>query len=528
MAKDVAKTKDVKKTVGKYDTLEKSLHSPSVARIILIVLMVLVQAAIIALIIIFLNQYLKYYYIFSTIMAVAVALKIMFDDSNPAYKVTWIFAVFISPIIGTAVYIFLGSSLSSMGIYKGLKKPTDKMIDELSKEDNYAELLPDNSAKAQMHYLSTTIGCPAYKNTRVEFLTPGENKWECLKNELKKAEKFIFLEYFIVASGVMWEEILDILKQKMKEGVEVRVMWDDFGSIVVLPSKYSLYLDSLGIKNCVFNEVIPIISGLHNHRDHRKIVVIDGKVAFTGGINLADEYINVKEKHGHWKDASIMLEGEAVWSFTTMFLSTWNFVCKTDEDYRKYHHDFSGEMDESLGFVQPYYDSPLDNEQVGENVYLNMIARAEKYIYIESPYLVLDHEMVVTLCNAAKQGVDVRIIVPHIGDHWYVHSMTRTNYPKLIEAGVRIFEYTPGFIHSKVFICDDKLGTCGTVNMDYRSLYLHFECGALIYKSPVLEDMRRDFLEVQEVSHEVTADEANVSFIRKIGRAMLKVFSPMM
>ncbi len=515
--------------ISKFDTLEKRLSSPSILRICLIGAMILLQGITLGVLISFLNQYMTYYYVATIILLLVVMLYIFSNKANPAFKLTWMFIVAISPIYGSIVYIFLGSDLASLRTRKQLERVSDKIVIELSEEKNLVSEVEDAHIKNQMQYLINKVGCPAYANTRVDFLSPGEVKFERLKAELRKAKSFIFLEYFIIGSGIMWEGILEILADKVREGIEVRVMWDDFGSMTTIPSKHGEYLTTLGIKNCVFNKVVPILSGLHNHRDHRKIAVIDGKVAFTGGINLADEYINAYEKLGHWKDSSIVLEGEAVWSFTVMFLSTWSFVNNSDEDYSRYRRPAEEiAVKDAAGLIQPYYDSPLDSELVGENVYMNMISRAERYIYMESPYLVIDHEMLITLSNAARQGVDVRIITPHIGDHWYVHSMTRSNYSQLIEAGVRIFEYTPGFIHSKIFICDDKIATVGTINMDYRSLYLHFECGAMIYDSPVLDDIYDDFLDVQSVSHEVALEETRVSPARRLMRSIIRIFSPMM
>ena len=290
----------------------------------------------------------------------------------------------------------------------------------------------------------------------------------------------------------MWNNILEVLKQKVEEGIEVRIIYDDFGCIMTLPNHYNKILEKEGIKTAVFNPFVPNLKSKFNNRDHRKIAVIDGHIAFTGGINLADEYIGEKVRFGHWKDNGIMLEGEAVWNFTVMFLSMWDFIKEENEDYEKYHSNYEYETS-SDGFVIPYSDSPWDNEAVGETVYLNLIAKANRYIYITTPYLVLDNEMITALSTAAKRGVDVRIITPGIPDKKLVNEVTKAYYDVLLKNGVKIYEYTKGFIHEKIFVVDDEYATIGTINLDYRSLYLHFECGVWLYDCSVIFTIKKDF-----------------------------------
>ena len=282
----------------------------------------------------------------------------------------------------------------------------------------------------------------------------------------------------------------------------------------------------MGIKCVVFNPFTPALSRAMDHRDHRKITVIDGKVAFNGGINLADEYINEYEKHGHWKDAAVMIKGEAVWGFTLMFLQNWNFYCPEDDDYTKFKSHTENKSD---GYIQPFMDTPLDNELLSETVYMNIINTACKYIYINTPYLIVDHETVTVLLMAAKRGVDVRIVTPHIPDKKFVHIITRAYYPILIEAGVKIYEYTPGFIHSKTFLADDTTGVVGTINLDYRSLYHHFECGTFIYKAECLKDLKKDYIETLKICTPITYDFCtNVSLPTRLARAILRIFAPLM
>lgn len=335
------------------------------------------------------------------------------------------------------------------------------------------------------------------------------------------------MEYFIIQEGKMWNTILDILKEKAAQGVDIRVIYDDMGCIMTLPNGYNKKLESYGIKCSVFNPFVPILSSKFNTRDHRKICVIDGNVGFTGGINLADEYINAYEKHGHWKDTSVMLKGEGVFALTAMFLSMWDYLHGEKEDYSKY---YPTEWDTSApGYVQPFTDNPLDDEAVGETVYLNLINKAKHYVYITTPYLILDSEMITALSIAAKSGVDVRIITPHIADKWYVHAVSRAHYEILTEAGVKIYEYTPGFIHAKTFVVDDDYAVVGTINLDYRSLYLHFECAAWMYQTDSVAAVKEDFFKTQQLSQEITLEECRkVSFARKLGRSVLRVFAPLM
>ena len=322
---------------------------------------------------------------------------------------------------------------------------------------------------------------------------------------------------------------LTILKQKVKEGVEVRFMYDDMGSLTMLPFRYYQKLESYGIKCIAFNHFVPFISAVMNTRDHRKITVIDGNVGFSGGFNLADEYINAKVKYGHWKDTGVMIKGEAVWNLTLMFLTTWNASLNTFEDYDKYHprHYICPEISPN-GYILPYGDSPLDNKPVGKNVYLNMINQAQKYIYIDTPYLIINDEIKNALCLAVRRGVDVRIITPGIPDKKMVFKVTRSYYEPLVNGGVRIYEYTPGFIHAKNFVCDDKIATVGTINLDYRSLYLHFECGVYMYDVPAIKDIKKDFLKTIAVSKEMTPEDVVKGRFRGWLEAILRLFAPLL
>ena len=338
------------------------------------------------------------------------------------------------------------------------------------------------------------------------------------------------MEYFIIHEGKMWNTVLDILERKVKEGVEVRMIYDDMGSLTTVPYKYNEVLNQKGIKCLIFNPFTPALNIILNNRDHRKITVIDGWVGFMGGINLADEYINEVQRFGKWKDAAIMLKGEGVWNLTMMFLQTWDFIENVHEEYDKYRPNvFHPEPFESDGFVQPYGDSPMDHETVGENVYLNLLYKAKEYVYICTPYLIVDNEMVTALSLAAKSGIDIRIITPHKEDKWYVHILTRAYYEQLIKVGIKIYEYTPGFIHSKTFVCDDEIGIVGSINMDYRSLYLHFECGTWLYKTTTVAAIKEDFLDTLKVCQQITLEECKrVKLTTRLMRSILRLFAPLM
>ena len=346
-------------------------------------------------------------------------------------------------------------------------------------------------------------------------------------SELNKAEKFIFMEYFIIEDGLMLNSILDILKEKASRGVDVRFMYDSLGSIAKAPVDIVRDLRKAGIRCFEFNTFRSILDNRYNNRDHRKICVIDGNVGFTGGVNLADEYINVKTIYGHWKDTAIMIKGDAVWSLTNMFLTLWDGINKCDEDFRKYLPDIDVKTDN--GYVIPYTDFPIDNETVGKSVYLNMINRANRYIYIMTPYLILDNTMATSLCDAAKSGIDVRLITPGIADKKLVNLLTKSYYDKLIEAGVKIYEYTPGFVHAKIFVSDDETAVVGTINLDYRSLAHHFENAIWMYKTDIVADIKKDFLDTQEKCERITLEKCmKKSFAKIIFLPILRLFSPML
>lgn len=474
-----------------------------------------------------------YSYLVFEIIAVVIVLLIVNSDMNPSYKIAWIIPILSFPIFGVMFFIFFGNSHSGDRLRKRMNRFNAEERLLLPQNDELVQSLCDDVRTVEKHarYLYRFGGYPVYTNTSVTYFPNGEAKFETLLKELEKAERFIFLEYFIIQEGKMWNAILDILERKAKQGVDVRVVYDDIGCLLTLPYRYFDQLEKRGIRCKVFNEFKPIWSAKMNNRDHRKILVIDGHTAFNGGINLADEYINEYEKHGHWKDSAVMLKGEAVWSFTMMFLTMWNYLNNSKPTSYDYYMPRAKDIApyKSGGYVIPYTDSPLDDEPVGENVYLNIINDAKEYVYVTTPYLIIDNEMVTALTLAAKSGVDVRIITPHIADKWFVHAVTRAYYKKLTKLGVKIYEYTPGFIHAKNFVSDDSVAVVGTINLDFRSLYLHFECATWMYKTDCVLDVKADYLKTLEECQEITYEDClNVNFFVRIGRALLRLFSPMM
>lgn len=449
---------------------------------------------------------------------------------KPGYKITWIIFIMAMPVFGGLFYLFFRLQSSARNFKKTLDFYSTKSKKVLNQDpavlNEFGKDFPEY--KPQTDYLLNTVGLPVYRNTITEYLATGEKQYVRMIDEIKKAERYIFLEFFIIEEGRMWNNILELLKQKASQGVEVRVMYDDVGCSLKLPTDYDKTLEKFGIKCTVFNPFHPIWSTVQNNRDHRKIVVIDGVTAFTGGSNLADEYINAIERFGHWKDAGIMIKGDAAWSFTVMFLQMWDTVKKSDDDYNSYKPTHEYNYDSTSGYVQPYDDSPLDDENVGEHVYLQIINRANKYIYITTPYLIIDDNMLSALQLAAKSGIDVRIITPRVPDKKVVHMTTRSYYKSLIQAGVKIYEYSPGFIHSKLFVSDDSVATISTVNLDFRSLYLHFECGALMRGTDSVYCIKEDFLEILTICQLITLDDINENVLLRLIKSFLKLCAPFM
>ena len=510
----------------------KKITKAIFSRVTLVVLLMLLQFSLLIFFTWKLAEYFVYLYVALVALSIIMIIYLSSKKDNPAYKLAWTIPILLFPLFGGLLYLFFGVRKSSRSLLRKMDAAVKYTAPMLENSPDVTKRLfgLNKDAYCQSEYIAKYAGFPAYCDTTTEYLPLGEIKFKRLKEELLKAKHFIFLEYFIIGEGIMWGEVLEILEQKVKEGVEVRVMYDDAGCMGLIPYNYASVLRKKGIKAAVFNPFNPYLSPQLNNRDHRKIAVIDGHTGFTGGINLADEYINAYPKHGHWKDASIMLKGNGVWNLTVMFFQLWNVATGEEDDYDRYRpHIHHSESFESDGFVQPYGDAPTDDENVGELVYLNMIGRAKSYIYINTPYLIIDNELMTALSLAAKSGVDVRIVTPHHGDKWFVFMVTQSYYLQLIEEGVKIYEYTPGFIHSKTFVCDDLYATVGTVNLDFRSLYLHYECGVWMYKNSSVQSVKEDFLKTLDVCQRITAEECrSVPLWKRILRSILRVFAPLM
>ena len=461
---------------------------------------------------------------FYSIVGLILVLALVRNSRSYSYTLPWIIILIMLPLLGTILYLIIGKNKLRSKTLKSIVKSGEENKKYLVQDEKIREEFQENG---RIKYISDYTGFPVTKNNDVTYYPLGEEAFEVMLEDLKKAEKFIFFEYFIVAPGKMWNSILEILKEKAKDGVDVRVMYDDMGSIATLPSSYPEQLEKMGIKCVSFNRLNPVAGVFMNNRDHRKILVIDGKVAFSGGINIADEYINVGSKYGHWKDNGIRISGDAVWNYSVMFLTMWNAFRKEDEDFTKFKYEFQEKPREN-GYVVPYGETPLDDENTGEDIYLNIINQANRYVYIFTPYLIIDTDMINALNLAAKRGVDVRIVIPGIPDKKVVYTVSESYLESLVKSGVKVYKYTPGFVHAKVFVSDDHIATCGTINMDYRSLYLHFECGCYLEDVDVIQDIKKDLVETIEKCHEVSKKEAIPNLLKGMWQALLRLVAPLM
>ncbi len=464
----------------------------------------------------------------TVLLSFFVVLNVIMSKNKPAYKISLTCLILLFPLVGGVFYVIYKENI--------VRRAANKRMSEIGAESSKHFRLPQTAAdeaiadmpefSTQIKYLDGYMNFPIYKNTKMSYFGSGEEMLESLCQKLKTAERYIFFEFFIVKDGKMWGAIEKILVERAANGVDVRLIYDDMGCFNGFSIQKVKELEAKGIKISVFNPFVPFISSVQNNRDHRKIVSIDGKTAFTGGVNIADEYINETHPHGHWKDAAVCLEGDGAWSFTVMLLQMWELCEDVKEDYAKYYTESlqSG----TGGYVIPYTDSPIDEEHIAEHVYTQLIGGARDYLYITTPYLIVDDDILSSLRLAAKSGVDVRIITPHKYDKFYVHFNTQSYYETLIEAGVRIYEYTPGFIHSKNVVSDGKRAVVGTINLDFRSLYLHFECAALMYESAAVKDVEADFLKTLERCREITLEDCKRNIFVRFVRSITRLFAPLM
>ena len=501
------------------------------SKIFISALALLIQIAFVVLILLFYEVYFAYFQIFSAALSLLIVFGIIGKKESPEFKAPWLVIILVLPFFGTVIYCMFANSKMSTKQYRHMVEIVCrcKKYSELTVSENNEIYKTLGEFSGIENYLRKNSYSRGHLNNKVEYFRSGEKFYADLLSELDKDEKFIFMEYFIISYGKMWDGIHDILVRKVFEGVEVRVMYDDIGCAGHISGNYFKKLKKEGI-NCIkFNPFRPVISGIHNNRDHRKITVIDGRVAYTGGVNLGDEYINEKHPFGHWKDTAIKVQGSAVCNFTQMFLQMFDTSSNQFSDYDRYL-DIEYEKFDEGGYIHPFGDGPkpIYPELIGANNFINMINCAKNYVWVTTPYLIPDYNLTSALRNAAFRGVDVRIIVPHIPDKKIIFNMTRSNYKFLLEAGVKIYEYTPGFIHAKGMVCDGKSAFVGTINLDYRSLVHHYECGAVMYGNPCIADIKADFDETLSLSSEVTTQNFKFGFIPSLINAVLNLFSPML
>ena len=465
----------------------------------------------------------------SMLVGLIVALIIINRPRNPYIKITWILLIMLFPVFAIPFYFFVDAELGHRLSRARLEEIDRETAGLLSSSPESMRSLEeaDPGAAGLASYLQRTGGFPVWRDSGADYYPIGEDAFTVILEELERAERFIFMEYFIIREGYMWGRILRVLEKKARQGVEVRVLYDGTCALYDLPYHYPRQLEELGIRCRMYAPLRPLVSTHYNNRDHRKILVVDGRCAFTGGINLSDEYINLTHPHGHWKDVALRVTGEAVRSFTLMFLQMWNVEERGMEDCAPYLA--ASAPVRAPGWVIPYGDSPFDGENLAEMVYIDVLNRARKYVHIMTPYLIIDHEMVVALSFAAKRGVDVKLITPGRPDKKTVFALTRSYYKELIAAGVQIWEYEPGFVHAKTFVSDDVTAVTGSINLDYRSLYLHFECAALLYGTPAIADIERDFQATLAHCRKITLEDCKKDRLgRRIVGWLLRPLAPLM
>lgn len=463
------------------------------------------------------------------LVEVIAVLNVVNRDMLPESKLPWILCIVTLNVLGVAMYIVFSHNRITrvqQKRYRLLYEHSRSFLDRALSKEYLEETLKSRADISEALALAAPSAV-AYANTKTHYFPSGESFFDSLLQDLERAEKYIFLEFFIIAKGEMWSAILDVLRRKVSAGVEVRVMYDDIGSMSRVHVRYYNTLRKMGIKCVKFNPFVPVVTNVHNFRDHRKIVIVDGKIAYTGGLNLGDEYINKLHLHGHWKDSALRLEGEGVKSLVLLFLGMYNLQNRSDEDFAKFIPEYEAFEDE--GIVQAYGTGPrpIYDRQIGEDVFLNILGSAKNYVYITTPYLIIDYRLREALCLAAQRGVDVRIVTPKIPDKKIVFALTRSNYMALIKAGVKIYEYTPGFIHAKNFLCDDEIGVVGTINLDYRSLMHHYEDAVLMFKTKALKEMKADFEETFALSELQTKESAKRNVIFRWILEIAKVFAPL-
>lgn len=511
-------------------TEEKTNVKNSIGRALFAAVCILIQLVWLYILAARLNEWSAVISALTAVLALVVALKIYGGQENAAFKMPWIILILASPVLGMFLFCLFGHKDVTKRMRRRFEKIDPKLLAEIAQDPAAAEELEDfdRAVANQCRYIRAQSGYPVYHNTDLAFFPDAAQGFEAQLAELARAEKFIFMEYHAIEEGAAFARLKAVLADRAAHGVEVRVLYDDVGSIGFIDPGFIKRMGSIGVQCRMFNPVVPALNFFMNNRDHRKITVIDGKVGFTGGYNLADEYFNLTHPYGHWKDTGVMLRGEGVEALTVMFLEMWNAMGETDADYDPY---FCREpyRPQEAGFLQLYADSPLDNIPLGEDVYLNLIASARESLYIATPYLILSDEMTRALCLCARRGVDVRLVIPGIPDKKLIYQFSRAYCVPLAAAGVRVYEYTPGFLHQKQVLCDGKTATVGTINFDFRSLYHHFENGCLFTGFRAVKEVEKDFLSLFAASREVTEERRAVrSKPLTILQCLLRLFAPLL
>ncbi|MCR5785207.1 MAG: cardiolipin synthase [Eubacterium sp.] len=521
--------------IFKKNTIEKkAANKNGVKRLAFAALSMLIEIMLIVLLFTSLYRVAEWVAVLTKIIGLIFVLYIYGQHKTSSMKMPWIIFILMFPVFGLVMYLLVGLNGSTKKKRKAIAEADEWLFKYLPENTDEIENVKKENTRIYniCSYIEKYAGYPVYQNSDVKYYDKAIDAFNAQLEELKKAKNFIFMEYHAIENKESWKKVEDVLFQKVSEGVEVRVFYDDMGSISFVNTDFARRLRENGIKCQVFNEFSHGINFFLNNRDHRKITVIDGRVAFTGGYNLANEYFGITEPYGKWKDSGIKVTGEAVRSFTVMFLEMWNINDKNkmyiDEDVDKYFPQESY-LSADDGYIQPYADSPLDDEQVGEEVYISIINKADKYCYFVTPYLIITDEMIHAFSLAAKRGVDVRIITPGIPDKKIVYGVTRSFYNGLVRNGVRIYEWTPGFSHAKMSVADDIMATCGTINLDYRSLYHHFENGCFMYNMNAVKDIKADFEKLFTECNDVTENyKTGRSSFMRFGQMVLRLFAELM
>lgn len=492
----------------------------------LIILLLLLEIAVLFAVYSMFNEYFRWFRLVQYLFSIGMVFYLFRCDMDATAKLTWLNLIMLFPVPATILLWGTRHDIGHRLIMRRVAELTETARGMIPQHSDILDRpeITDSATDDLCRYLNRSGCFPLYADTQVTYLESGEAKFAAMLEALQTAEHFIYLEYFIIGEGYMWGRVLKILAEKAAQGVDVRVMYDGMCEMSTLSRDYPERLQALGIKCKPFSRIYPFISTHYNYRDHRKILVVDGKTAFNGGVNLADEYINRVERFGHWKDAAVMLRGAAVQSFTLMFLQMWNLT-EPAPQWQAAEICVHADAD---GYVMPFSDCPLDSDKVGESVYMDILSRAKTYVHIMTPYLILDNELETALKFAAERGVDVRLILPGIPDKKASYALAKTHYAALTEAGVHIYEYTPGFVHAKVFVCDDEKAVVGTINLDYRSLYHHFECATYLYRCECIGAVEQDFQQTLAQCRAVTPETIkNERLGYKILGSIMKLVAPL-